>query len=128
MPAKKLGAYSNPKAGHLINRRVVGRAKCLRVVAMTPKPGRKKERGEKREEGGGRRERTDLARITKASVANIIKRVVLRGERVRGREGGKEGKRKRKRRERREKREERREMRDERRGKEVEGRKNHYRN
>ena len=50
MPAKKLGAYSNPKAGHLINRRVVGRAKCLRVVAMTPKPGRKKE--ERRERRG----------------------------------------------------------------------------
>ena len=30
------------KAGHLINRRVVGRAKCLRVVATAPMPGRKK--------------------------------------------------------------------------------------
>ena len=30
------------KAGHLINRRVVGRAKGLRVVATAPMPGRKK--------------------------------------------------------------------------------------
>ena len=35
-------SWTNPKAGHLINRRVVGRAKCLRVVATTPMPGRKK--------------------------------------------------------------------------------------
>ena len=34
--------WTNPKAGHLINRRVVGRAKCLRVVATAPMPGRKK--------------------------------------------------------------------------------------
>ena len=35
------------------NRRVVGRAKCLRVVATTPKPGRKKREIES-ERGGGR--------------------------------------------------------------------------
>ena len=46
-----------------------------------------------------------MARITKASVANISKRMVLKGER--GSEGGKEGERKRKRGARREKRDER---------------------
>ena len=48
--------WTNPKAGHLINRRVVGRATCLRVVATTPKPGRKerKEREREREHWGTR--------------------------------------------------------------------------
>ena len=38
--------WTNPKADHLINRRVVGRAKCLRVVATTPYA-RQKERRER---------------------------------------------------------------------------------
>ena len=47
--------WTNPKAGHLINRRVVGRATCLRVVATTPKPGRKKEKKEREREHWGTR-------------------------------------------------------------------------
>ena len=49
--------WTNPKADHLINRRVVGRAKCLRVVATTPMPGRKKEERERDRQRDGETDR-----------------------------------------------------------------------